>query len=140
MSITQKQSRLSAAKRHAQIERISIAGLAARMGPVGLHTYAEAFQSLQGSTMLKLAERDGHNLETLLRNADEKGLTPLVALTEAQRAAIRQASVYYEGKVFEYPAVGEAMSGYPDMPALSLLFEVAAVLVESLRKPCQEAK
>jgi hypothetical protein len=79
-------------------------------------------------------------LETLLRNADEKGLTPLVALTEAQRAAIRQASVYYEGKVFEYPAVGEAMSGYPDMPALSLLFEVAAVLVESLRKPCQEAK
>ena len=90
--------------------------------------------------MLKLAGRDGHNLEALLRNADAEGLAASVTLTEDQRATIRDASTYYEGKVFEYPAIGEVLSAYPRRPTLDVLYHVAAVLVTSLREPCRDAK
>jgi hypothetical protein len=174
MTSTKKPARVSVAKRFAQIERISIFGITERMGPLGLHMYAnayfnaarslplptvpfdpvrsflvchsielglKAFLSLQGSAMLELADGSyGHNLETILKKVDEKHLGASVGLTEAQRAAVRHASLYYAGKVFEYPAVGEAISGYPGMPAIDTLFEVAGKLVDSLRQQCLEAK
>lgn len=43
MSRTNKKARTSAEKRYAQIEQISVAGLPAGMGPLGLHFYAGAF-------------------------------------------------------------------------------------------------
>ena len=169
-----KKTRISAAKRYAQIEQISICGITERMGPIGLHFYASAFLdaaqslpvptvpfepvrpflvchsielalkaffSLQGTIMLELADGAyGHNLEVILRKADERNLAASVTLTEAQRVAIRDASIYYTGKVFEYPAIGEAMSAYPHMPALDILYEAADILVNSLRQLCLEAK
>ena len=91
--------------------------------------------------MLELAEGAyGHNLEAILHKADEKGLSALVHLTAAQRSAICLATVYYSGKVFEYPAVGEAMCGYPIMPSTETLLEAAAALVDSLRQQCRDAK
>jgi hypothetical protein len=101
----------------------------------------KAFLSLQGSTMSDLADASyGHNLEAILQKADEKQLKRSVALTDQHRAEIRRASVYYGGKLFEYPAVGEALSGYPRMPIIDTLFEAAAMLVDSLRQRCTEAK
>jgi hypothetical protein len=100
----------------------------------------KAFLSLRGVTMLELAEGSyGHNLMTILQKSDESGLDTLVPFTECHRAAIRLASTYYLGKVFEYPAIVEAMSGYPSMPPVDVLFDAAKVLVDSLRQPCREA-
>ena len=174
MATGKKAGRVSAAKRFAAIERISIFGITERMGPIGLHMYAErflaaarslppgtvpfepvrpylvchsielglkAFLSVQGTAMLELAEGSyGHNLEAILQKADDNGLSASVRLTAAQRSAIRLATIYYSGKVFEYPAVGEAMSGYPSMPSLETLLEAAVTLVDSLRQQCLEAK
>ena len=174
MASTKKPARVSAAKRFAQIERISIAGIAERMSPLARHMYAgaylnaarslpmptvpfdpvrpflvchsielalKAFLSLQGSAMLELADGSyGHNLERILQKADEKHLAASVTLTKTHRAEIRRASAYYSGKVFEYPAIGEAMSGYPSMPAIDSLFEAAGILAESLRQYCNEAE
>jgi hypothetical protein len=173
MMTGKKPKKLSAAKSFAAIERISIAGLVARMGPVGLHVYADAylkaalalpepavpfepvrpylvchsielglkaFLSLRGDKMIDMMEGGlGHNLEALLRAAIERGLNDLVSLTDSQRIAVCQATTYYAGKVFEYPAIGEALSAYPQLPSLHDLFEVAAHLVDALRKPCQES-
>jgi hypothetical protein len=101
----------------------------------------KAFLSLRGAAMLKLADGSyGHNLEGILQKAEEKDLKTTVPFTDGHRAAIRLASIYYAGKVFEYPAVGEAMSGYPGMPPIDVLFDAATVLVESLRQQCREAK
>jgi hypothetical protein len=169
-----KPTRLSAAKRNAQIERISILGITERMGPLGLHMYAhcfltaarslpaptapfeparpylvchaielglKAFLSIRGAAMVDLADGSyGHNLQAILQKADENDLNTIVHFTDVHRAAIRLASTYYAGKVFEYPAVGEAMSGYPNMPPIDILFDAATVLVESLRQPSREAK
>jgi hypothetical protein len=174
MTSTKKPSRGSRAKQFAQIERISIAGITEGMGPLGLHTYAEAylnavrslplpsvpfepvrpflvchsielglkaFLSLQGLTILEMADGPyGHNLESILQQAEGKNLAASVKLTKEQRAEIRSASRYYAGKVFEYPAVGEAISGYPGMPTIETLLEAATMLVDSLRQQCSDAK
>ncbi len=100
----------------------------------------KAFLSLRGEAMVRLAGGSfAHNLDSLLAKAVEVGLAKLVALPEAQRNAIRLATTYYTGKVFEYPAVGEALRAYPQMPPIEVLSDAAESLVESLRQPCREA-
>lgn len=157
----------------ADIENISIAGLTARMGPVGLHVYAErfliaaealpapefpfdpvrpylvchsielalkAFLSLHGTPMINMAKRKtGHRLTAVLADAEAKDLNGFVELTGPQREAIAAAEVYYAGKVFEYPAIGDALSAYPALPPLNDLFGAARVLVDGLRRHCMEA-
>ncbi len=169
-----KPIRVTQAKRFSEIEYISIAGLKARMGPAGLHVYAEhfvsaakalprsqvpfepvhaylvchgielalkTFLSIKGSAMIELANSSsGHKLEALLAKAQELKLSEFVPLTMEQLTSIRQASTYYAGKLFEYPALGEAMTGYPKMPAIDTLIEAATLMVESLRKPSLEAE
>ena len=101
----------------------------------------KAFLSLQGKQMIDLAEGQfAHKLGSILTAAEGAGLSKLVLFTDLQVEEIRIAETYYAGKVFEYPAVGEALSGYPSRPTLSHLFEAATVLVEKLAKPCREAK
>ena len=101
----------------------------------------KAFLSLHGATMLDLSEKSvGHNLEKIVAAADTKGLQSQVAFEENYREEIRKAALYYVGKVFEYPAVGEAMSGYPNLPNLEILFAVAELLVSALAQPCREAE
>lgn len=173
MAKPQNRSRLSRAKQYAEIERISIMGLVARMGPVGLWVYArayltaalalpapespyepvryylachsielslKAYLSLHGATMLELSENAfGHNLETLLEAAEGKGLPTQVPLTPQQRAEVCKAALYYAGKVFEYPAMGEAVGAYPSLPRLEVLFAAASLLVENLAQPCRDA-
>ncbi|MEY4706174.1 MAG: hypothetical protein RL042_2379 [Nitrospirota bacterium] len=174
MTHATKKRKSSAAKQFAEIERISIAGINERMGPLGLHMYAEsylsaaqllpkpnvpfepvrpylvchaielalkAYLSLRGSAMVDLADGAfGHNLDSLFTRAVEGDLAQLAPLTNAQSNAIRLATTYYAGKVFEYPAVGEALAAYPQSPPVEVLFEAAVCLVEALRQPCREAK
>ncbi len=90
--------------------------------------------------MLALADGSlGHDLEALLAAAQDKGLSGLIKLTDEQAEEIRKANAYYVGKVFQYPALFEAVRGYPALPALALLTGAASVLVEALHKPCREA-
>ena len=101
----------------------------------------KAFLSLKGSAMVDLADGQfGHKLSVILKEAEGVDLLALVPLTAAHRKAITSAESYYAGKVFEYPAVGEALSAYPGMPPLDALFEAAALLTKSLATPCREAK
>jgi len=101
----------------------------------------KAYLSLHGATMLELSESAyGHNLEAILAAADSKGLQSFVGVSAEQRAEICKAATYYAGKVFEYPAMGEACVGYPSLPDLELLFEAATLLVDSLARPCTEAQ
>lgn len=101
----------------------------------------KAYLSIQGVAMIRLAEGPyAHNLESLLAKANDAGLPKVAAFTDAQGNAIRLATTYYSGKVFEYPAVGEAFNAYPHMPPIEPLTEAASFLVEALRQPCHQAK
>jgi len=101
----------------------------------------KAYLSLHGATMLELSESAyGHNLETILTAAEAKGLKEQLHISEAHRVEICKAAIYYGGKVFEYPAIGEACVGYPSLPDLQVLLEFAGQLVESLAQQCREAQ
>jgi hypothetical protein len=101
----------------------------------------KAFLSLHGATMLDLSENAfGHNLDAIVVAADAKGLQSQVVLADDHREEIRKAALYYAGKVFEYPAVGEAMSGYPGLPKFEVLVAAAELLVSALAQPCREAQ
>jgi hypothetical protein len=97
----------------------------------------KAILSLHGMTLFELSDVTfGHNLDRLLECVDQNSHAAVVQLTAANRAAIGQASEYYAAKVFEYPALEEAVRGFPEKPDLGHLLEVARSLVDSLRSAC----
>lgn len=169
MTKTKKIRALPPTKQFAIVDHISVAGIAANMGPLALHFYAnaflnaahslpaltgfdpvrpylichaielglKAFLSLQNLTMIELADSQyGHNFVRILEQAEPRGLTTTVPLTPEHLAAIRKASDYYSGKVFEYPAVGEMAAAYPNMPPINILVDAASILVQSLEHKC----
>jgi hypothetical protein len=81
----------------------------------------------------------GHDLDTLLTEAMNNGIADLVNLDARQLAHIRFASTYYQEKVFEYPAVAEALRAYLGNPDANLLLSAAEALVAALREPCLNA-
>jgi hypothetical protein len=100
----------------------------------------KAYLSIHGATMLELSESGyGHDLNAILLAADAKHLQAQVALTDEHRDEIVKASTYYAGKVFEYPAMGEALNAYPGLPNLDVLIAAAQVLVQALDLPCKQA-
>jgi len=100
----------------------------------------KAFLSLKGRSLEQLAGGAfGHDLESLLAEAERHGLSTLVHLEKLQLAEIRRASTYYAEKVFEYPALGEAVFGYPKNPDTNLLLGAAEALVAALREPCLDS-
>lgn len=97
----------------------------------------KAFLSLKGCSLLQLAGGPfGHDLDALLVEAEKRDLHTLVKLEPEARAEICRASIYYSEKVFEYPALSEAMYGYPELPNATMLFDAVETLVTSLREPC----
>ena len=163
----------SEAHKHSALESLSIAGIAARMSPVGLHFYAEgflraavstdgdptafeparyylvchaielclkAFLSLRGNLMIDMAKDPGHDLERLLARAKAGGLSEVVTLGNHHEVAIHMATNYYREKVFEYPALGEAIRAYPGLPYYDDLTSAAFELVTKLRDPCINAE
>jgi hypothetical protein len=100
----------------------------------------KAFLSLKGCSLEQMAGGPfGHNLESLLAEADQHGLSALVHLEKLHAAEIRRASTYYVEKVFEYPALDEAVLCYPKNPDVNLLLSAAEAVVAVLREPCLNA-
>jgi hypothetical protein len=99
----------------------------------------KAFLSMKGRRLVELAGGVfGHDLQNLLSEADADGLSAIVDLTGDERAAIEFAHRYYLEKVFEYPALTEAMKAYPGDPALQPLLGAAGRLVAKLLKRCYD--
>jgi hypothetical protein len=100
----------------------------------------KAFLSLKGRSLKRLAGvKFRHDLESLLTKAEQNGLPTLVTLEEHHKFQIRRASSYYADKVFEYPAVFEAMRCYPEYPDTAVLISAAEILIPVLREPCLNA-
>jgi hypothetical protein len=100
----------------------------------------KAFLSLKGYSLDELAGgKFSHDLGKILDEAERNGLRQFVAWGEDGTFQIRRASSYYSSKVFEYPAVGEALSGYSGSPATNVLIDAADRLVDALHEPCLQA-
>jgi hypothetical protein len=99
----------------------------------------KAFLSLKSKdySLDKLAERQfSHHIVNLLDEAERNGLYEFVNLKDVEKSQIRSASDYYSSKVFEYPAVSEALRGYPTRPNINIIIDAAETLVGALKEPC----
>lgn len=72
------------------------------------------------------------DLLSLLEAADACGLSELVRPSASEYAQIRRAAAYYSAKVLEYPALAEAMRGYPGGPDANRLMAVTTALVSAI--------
>jgi hypothetical protein len=100
----------------------------------------KAFLSANGITLKKLAGRNyGHSLMKLLRAAENRGITADVSLGSEHVEEIQRADKYYSEKVFEYPAISEAIKGYPQKPNLVILCSAAELLVTRIEALCLSA-
>lgn len=155
-----------------KIESIRVAGVTARISPIGLHIYAKdflqaavsldvastpfspvrgyllahavelglkAFLSAKGTSLEELAKKYGHSLKKLLCEAESLGMTANVPFTAKHVDEIRRANEYYDEKVFEYPALPEAVKGYRRMPDLEVLRSAAELLVTRIEALCLDA-
>jgi hypothetical protein len=100
----------------------------------------KAFLSLSQKSLRELS-RDpfGHDLKSLIEQAEEMHLDRHVELSDPDRDEIIRASTYYADKVLEYPALREAARAYPQMPDANLMIEIADKLVAGLRERCLAA-
>jgi hypothetical protein len=108
--------------------------LACRSIELGL----KAFLALKGRALTELSGGIyGHDLQNLMTQADADGLAQMVVLTVDERSLIDFVHRYYLDKIFEYPAVGEAICGYPGDPgSVEPLLSAGRKLIEQLRDPC----
>jgi len=75
-----------------------------------------------------------HDLAQLLHDAESSGLSEVAQLTKGQRRQIKEAAPYYSKMVFQYPAVAEAVRGYPGAPNVPVLLATATVLISAVRE------
>jgi hypothetical protein len=96
-----------------------------------------AFVSLSARSLDDTGRRaSGHDLTRLLSKAQSLGLDRLIRFRVKEVNEIRKASLYYERKVFEYPALAEALRGYPKRPNFKALLTAAEELIAAIREPC----
>ena len=78
----------------------------------------------------------GHDLMKALDKANRLELGQFVTVTDAQVAQLDRAHKYYASKGFEYFRVVDAMTGYPDLPDVAILDDLAGALVGNLERYC----
>lgn len=94
-----------------------------------IELFLKAFLSAKGRSLVDLSSTAlAHDLERLLDLALSMGLGQIVSLDQEQQVAIRKANKYYVEKVFEYPAVLEAIKGYKQLPEFATLLAAAKLM------------
>jgi hypothetical protein len=81
----------------------------------------------------------GHDLEKVLDRAKSFGITNYIAISARDESEIARANRYYGAKGFEYFKVTKAVTGYRDLPDLTVLENVACRLIADLERVCLEA-
>jgi hypothetical protein len=112
--------------------------------PVPYYLYGRALELLfkafllaKGKSKAELkAKPFGHDLVYALSESNTLGLASVVSVSAAEAAEIAKANEYYAGKGFEYFEVLPAVTGYPNLPDLSVLAVVALRLRDTLRPLC----
>ena len=105
-----------------------------------LELVLKAFLLAKGVAKADLKKRSlGHDLSKILLKAKALGLEETVPLAAHWEPEIRKANAYYNDKGFEYFSVVDAVRGYPDLPALDVLNEIATAFLSGLERVCLDA-
>lgn len=105
----------------------------------GLELALKAFVLARGGTQHQLKSKIGHNLDRALRQAESKGLRDLVSLTQGETTQVQRANAYYDDKGFEYFTAHPAVTGYPNLPELTLMDALLDRLLQGIELECAQA-
>ncbi len=100
----------------------------------------KAFLLTKGFSKRTLKEKFGHDLEEALNKSVSLGLDDIVVISCLYKDNIKKANNYYASKGFEYFEVCKAVMGYPNLPSLDVLSEIASTLVSKLEQICIKAR
>ena len=117
-----------------------------RFSPVPYYLYCrsielclKSFLLAKGVSKVTLKKKLGHNLEKNINKAESLGLSDVVVIATQHRKELKKANEYYVSKGFEYFEVLKAVTGYRNLPDLSLLSDLASLLVSKLESVCMSA-
>jgi HEPN domain-containing protein len=100
----------------------------------------KSFLLAKGVPKRTLKERKlSHNLEKVLKKAVSLGLDKVISIPPQHKEELRKANTYYDSKGFEYFEVTSAAIGYPNLPDLRVLSDLASFLITRLKPLCLQA-
>ena len=100
----------------------------------------KAFLLARGVSKRELKLRSlGHDLEKVLEKAVSMGLDEIVSISFQHNEELKKANSYYLSKGFEYFEVISAVTGYRNLPNLTVLSEFATLLGTNLKQVCMQA-
>ena len=79
-----------------------------------------------------------HNLIDALNKSKALGLGQFVTIGPDQERELQKANDYYVSKGFEYFQITKAARGYPDLPDLPILDDLAGALLTNLECYCRD--
>jgi len=105
-----------------------------------LELVLKAFLLTKDVSVRELKSRNlGHDLVKVLDRAKTLGVKQLLTVTSAHEKELVKANNYYASKGFEYFEVMKAVHGYPELPEVSVLAELASHLLAALEPVCLNA-
>lgn len=104
-----------------------------------IELFLKAFLLTENVSKKYLKQRLGHDLAKALEKAKELGLEQVIPITPEQERELQKASAYYKSKDFEYFEVINNLMGYPGLPDLRMLEELASALAAGLESVCLSA-
>jgi hypothetical protein len=106
-----------------------------------IELFLKAFLLAKGVPKKHLPKRNlyWHDLEKILKKAQDLSLSAFVKITPEQEKEISKANRYYAFKGFEYFEVIKGVKAYPELPDLLFLEKVASELVTHLESFCLNA-
>jgi hypothetical protein len=117
-----------------------------RFTPVPYYLYCrslelslKAFLLLKGKSINFVKEEIRHDLLEGLKEAKKLDIDKLVLVEQREEKELKKANKYYVSKSFEYVNITKSANGYPGLPNLDILDDLAGRLVENLYQPCKDA-
>jgi len=116
--------------------------------PVPYYLYSRAIELLLKAFLLskgiskeelKKKKTFGHDLMKALNKARLLGIDDIVEITLEEEKEVEKTNAYYAKKEFEYFEILNTVNGYPGLPDLEVLNELASKLAEKLKQVCLNA-
>ena len=100
----------------------------------------KAFVLAKGDSVACVRSKLKHDLLKGLARAKDLGLVKIISISSDEESELGKANTYYDvpRKGFEYFEVGPAVTGYPGLPNLSTLENLAGRLVTAVSPVCIE--
>ena len=99
----------------------------------------KAYLLLKGVTREEIQQKSlGHNLSNILAKCEKLAVRGIVQFSESQKLIISELNKWYSRKGFEYFELENLTSGTSKLPDIALIQELAKLLIDSIKEPCQK--